>query len=27
VVRKTETGVEIPADILAKRQEARDSIK
>lgn len=27
VVRKTETGVAIPADILAKRQEARDSIK
>lgn len=26
VIRKQETGVEIPADILAKRQEARDSI-
>lgn len=26
VIRKQETGAEIPADILAKRQEARDSI-
>ena len=26
VIRKTETGVEIPADILAARQAARDSV-
>ena len=26
VIRKQETGAEIPVDILAKRQEARDSI-
>lgn len=27
IVRKTETGVDVPSDVLAKRQEARESIK